>query len=336
MLQVCEALLLTVHLLAVNIASGAPFVGIWLAARARRGDGLADTIGRRLARWSLDGLAVGVLLGVALGAILWWLDQEAFFSALAQIEPRRLAFGGLELLVYYGLMAWYLASWGRWQRLGWMHPLIAVVAGTNLVYHFPLLFTVVGLIAERGPAAPASQPFVAWLRDPELLARVAHFCLASVAVTGAAVMLIARAQARDGRVSDADRGAVWGAHLMLWPSLLQLPLGLYVLLQLPERSRDTLLGNDLAATILFGIALLLTLGLMHQLATALLGKLRVEQTPRFVALLGLVVLLMVGARARARQPLLDRWQKTPQPVAAVVAPPPSFLNSPQPLETKRR
>lgn len=322
MLQLSLICLLAVHLVVVNVASGGPFVCIWLAARARRGDLAADLVGRKLARWSLDALSLGVLLGISLAALLWWLDERAFFQALARIEPRRLAFGGLELLVYYLLMAWYLASWGRWLRLRWMHPLIALIAGTNLVYHFPILFTVLAIIAERGETNSVAQPFVSWLLDPELLARVGHFCLASIAVTGAALLCLARTPAVRAEGS-ADRVATWGAHLMLWPTLLQLPLGLYVLLQLPERSRDALLGGDLWGTCLFAASLLAVMALLHQLGTAVIGQVRADESFKSIALIGLVVLLMVGVRERSRRPLLHRAapQTTARgPAGPVVAP----------------
>lgn len=334
MFQLSLICLLTVHLLAVNVASGAPFVCIWLSLRARRGDFAADLVGRRLARWSLDALSFGVLLGVALGAILWWLDQGAFVQALGRIEPRRLAFGGIELLFYFVLMAWYLARWGRPTRWFWLHPLVALMAGTNLIYHFPILFTVVAMIAERAGAADTSQPFVAWLRDPELLARVAHFCLASLAVTGAAMMMVvARSSELRTDETAANRAATWGAHCILWPSLVQLPLGLYVLLQIPERARDALLGDDLIGAAIFAIALLAVLMLLQQLATALLGHVRAVDAPKYVALLGLIVLLMVGARERSRQPLLKQPllnRAAPAPaVESATAPPTPSTPPPQ-------
>jgi hypothetical protein len=303
--QLGLTLLLAAHLLTVNVASGGPFVCIWLARRARRGDGAADAAGRQLARWSLDSLALGVVLGVALIGLLWWWHQSAFLDALGQIPPRRLAFGGFELLFFYAMMAWYVASWGRWQRLPWMHPLIAIVAGANLVYHFPTLFTVVALLEERGAAAESTRTFVAWLRDPELLARVAHFGLASLAVTGAALMAAAYGT-NVGGDANAERVARWGAHLILWPTLVQLPLGLCVLLLLAEPARDALLGNDLWGPAMFALGLLAVLALLQQLGTAVLGRIRRTDCAKSIALLATIVLLMVGARERARQPLIDR------------------------------
>ncbi len=310
MIQLGLTCLLAVHLVTVNVASAGPFVCIWLARRGRSGDQTADAVGRQLARWSLDALSLGVLLGVALIGILWASNQQAFLSALGRIEPRRLAFGGLELLFYYVLIAWYVVSWGRWRQFPWMHPSIAIVAGTNLVYHFPTLFTVVALMEERGAAAGAPQRFVTWLGDPELLARVAHFCLASLAVTGGALLFAAyrmdRSEHDIGRNEEFERVAGWGAQCILWPTLLQLPLGLYVLLALSEPARDRLLGGDLWGTAIFAAALLATLGLLHQLGTGLLGRIRSADCVKYIALLSLVVLLMVGARERARQPLVDR------------------------------
>lgn len=319
MLAVLQAgliLLLAMHLAAVNVAAGGPFVCLWLERRARRGDRAADLAGRQLARWSLDAIAFGVLLGVALIGLFWWLNEGTFLQALGRIEPRRIAFGGVELMVYYLLMAWYLASWGTPSRgtlkkAPWVHPLIAFVAGTNLVYHFPTLFIVVAIMAERGPASSTPAKFVSWLGEPELLARVGHFCLASLAVTGGALLWQAGRLAREQQQqqqpalipADIDRIATWGTHLMLWPTLAQLPLGLFVLLRITERSRDSLLGGDWAGTALFGAALLGVFALIYQLAIAVIGRVQVRDAGKQLALLGLVILLMVGARQRSRQPL---------------------------------
>ncbi|HEY2147203.1 MAG TPA: hypothetical protein VGH32_04655, partial [Pirellulales bacterium] len=60
-------LLLTVHLLAADLAMVGSLVAIWMECRAtKRGDSLAGLVGRRLAAWSFAGLIIGPVLGLAI------------------------------------------------------------------------------------------------------------------------------------------------------------------------------------------------------------------------------------------------------------------------------
>jgi len=96
--------------------------------------------------------------------------------------------------------------------------------------------------------------------------------------------------------------AAWGAWLALVPTLLQLPVGLWVLLQLPLAERDALLGSDLYATGLFALALLAALRLMHQLAAVALGDTERKQIVGSLSTMALVVALMVAAWTRSQAP----------------------------------
>src|SRR4029079_19472558 len=82
------------------------------------------------------------------------------------------------------------------------------------------------------------------LMDPQTVSRVLHIWLASLAVAGAVVMLrcIQMAKRQDMPVEVAARVAAGGARIALSATLLQLPIGAWVLLELPNSSRDQLMG----------------------------------------------------------------------------------------------
>ena len=65
------------------------------------------------------------------------------------------------------------------------------------------------------------------------------------------------------------------------------------------------MGSDLSATGLLGASLLLTLGLLHHLAAIAFGDTQRTVVLRAMAILGLLVLLMVGASHLSQPSLKD-------------------------------
>src|SRR5690606_13047621 len=65
LIELATVLLLALHLLAMNVASAGPLVGVWLARCGSREE-LGLRVGRRLAGRSLWALATGALLGGAM------------------------------------------------------------------------------------------------------------------------------------------------------------------------------------------------------------------------------------------------------------------------------
>jgi hypothetical protein len=92
--------------------------------------------------------------------------------------------------------------------------------------------------------------------------------------------------------------AVSGGRIALAATLLQIPVGLWVLSALPQQS--LLLGSDAVATLLFGGSVLGSLALLHQLAIWSLGDISRRRVWLSTALLCAVVLLMTGALNASR------------------------------------
>ena len=107
--------------------------------------------------------------------------------------------------------------------------------------------------------------------------------------------------------SESQRTALTrlGATIALAAAVAQLPAGLWVALELSETSRNALLGNDVAASVLFGLSLLLVLQLLHALAAIALGETHRSHVRRAALVTAVLVLLMVAARSRA-EPRLGR------------------------------
>ena len=314
LLDLLLILTLTPHLAAVGFAGVAPLVALGLEWRgARRENDLPDRVARYLAAQSMLWLCVGMLLGAAALGISWLRGGDAYFDAFRAFPLRRYWFGAAELAFSLGCLALYV-RWRPRKRSGRVgHRLLALLASTNLLYHFPALFTAVAVLVQRGAAGEV--PFLSMLADAEVLARVAHYLMAAVAATG--VFLLLAARSARFRADEAINGRIarWGGRLALPATLLQIPLGVYLLLVMPPLARQRLMFADPLASLLLAGGLATALGLMHQLAAAALGGCSPAEARRSAALFGLTLLLMVAARQQSR----ERTDAT-QPAATVATP----------------
>ncbi|MCP3695272.1 MAG: hypothetical protein GY917_23945, partial [Planctomycetaceae bacterium] len=169
--------------------------------------------------------------------------------------------------------------------------------------------------SQLDPAGEAlsSAQFRARLVDGYVVARTVHFCLAALAVTGIALVVFALKQSRNSETGeDPIRPARWGARLALVATLLQLPVGIWIVLEMGPGAQRQVMGGNLVATGLFGLSLLGTLALMHYLSALAFGKFRREVAVRTISLMILIVLLMTivarlsKEREAAAAPIIDR------------------------------
>ena len=296
-------LLFTAHLLAVNLAMAAPLVCIWLEHRqTRHADELAGKLGRRLAWYCCASAFLGVALG---GLMLWWLwhfEHSTFELTFGILPPLRWWFLIGEIVFYLACMASYAALWNKLRKRGLWHRLLAVVAATNLIYHFPPLF--VSLSVARNRPQMAGQPYnhQAFLKlwgDGEVLSRVVHHWLAAAAVAGVAVTILVICRVSSADAISSNRSlASSGAKLALVATALQVPVGLWVLIQLPGNSRIALLGQDAVAAGYFAVSILTALILLQTLGSIWLGETSRRQANTATVCLVLTVLLMVSALER--------------------------------------
>jgi hypothetical protein len=299
-------LLLALHLLLVDVAMAGPLVCIWLEWRGTRlANSASNDLARRLARVATQALVGGVLLGMILLAVRWASDDRGYFRAAAMIPASRLWFGLAELFFYLACMFAYLQFWDRLRAWRFVHRMLAVAASSNLMLHFPALFVIISVVSRRnliGDEPLDRAGYWQLLLDREVVSRVVHVWLSSMAVTG--VILMALAQ-RIGPASDKTVGqqrlVQYGAWLALIATVLQVPVGMWVTLEMPESARESLFGGDLVASSLFGISLLLVLYMAHTLSAVVQGDSSSAHVRRTLLAAAAIVLLMVGTRWRAQQ-----------------------------------
>lgn len=324
-----QILLTALHLTSVNAAFAGPILALWLdVRRTRHADAVADALGRRLLRVSLHGLYGGAVFGV-LSAFVWYNSHPAEVTAAAQALPTsRYYFAVAELVFSAVCFELWLMLWRRGSRRALVGRFLAVAAITNTIYHFPTLFAVLSVLSTRSNEAIAGISFLRHLGDGEVLARVAHFSAASLAVGGA--LLAALASLIGPRSSGprnsgsspieatpsepivvppasafdvAARLKARGGLISLITTVLQWPIGIVVVLQLPETSREALMGHSMSATMLFVISLVAVVVLMHRLSAVAFGETTRAEVRSALFWLGITIFLMTGVRHYAREPL---------------------------------
>lgn len=305
MLLIATSLLLGVHLLLVNVAMVGPLIAVWFDWRwGRNRQPFASELGRRLAWCSVLSLVAGSLPGLVLLAMRYGNDGR-YWRALEVVPRDRLWFAGAEFAFSLVTLLLYAALWNRWQKWRVVHRLVALAGASNLLMHFPAMFTVLSVISTRpallaGPIA--RDAYRRLLIDPEVLSRVVHVWAAAAAVTGVVVVWLALQLKRNvelsGESESTEPAVKFGARLAATATMLQFPIGIWVALAMPESSREPLLGGDAIATLAFLAALGLTMLLINLLSAIVLGDDKRTAARRSSLVMVAVILLMVATRLR--------------------------------------
>jgi hypothetical protein len=298
---------LTAHLLCVNVASGAPLLAAWLDWRGRRGEEAAARGAIYLARGAIAGLLAGALLGIVVGWLKWdadyravWLGPLSYKMWWAIIE----AVFSLVLLLGWWLWLPRAASGAAWAAT--VRGILAFLASTNLVYHFPVLFSVASRLIDEEqthgePIRGAEFRRLMMLGPTPALA--VHVALASLAAAGILLLGLALRSLRQGEGASAEKFSRWGGRTALVASLLQLPVGLWTLTALPAAAQSQLIGESTAGTLVFVAAMAAALWLINELAQISLGENTRPRLIRAMAAFVATVLLMVAMQQRSRPDL---------------------------------
>ena len=307
MLQLLHILLLSVHLICMNVASGAPLVCIWLEWKLSKGnDGAAKAAADYLAAMTVITLVAGSLLGLVMGVMLWTPEYATLWTKRL---GHKMHWGGLELLFSLAILAGYWA-WRKRATAGSMvgalcKTALLLFASTNLLYHFPPLFLIAGKLAD-GHAASAEpvegKLFVKEMLSGEIPALWVHFTVASLAMAGIMLLGLALRMGRRGSpAEEVSRVAVWGGCWGLVPSLLQLPVGVWVMSTLPPGSQSRIMGSSGLATVFFLTGIVAALWLLRELFSIAMGETARGNLIRAMSAMVVVVVLMTGTHQFAKE-----------------------------------
>ncbi|MBM4000453.1 MAG: hypothetical protein FJ297_13105 [Planctomycetes bacterium] len=298
------SLLLGCHLLCVNVATGGPLLAVALEWKEHRGDRAAGILGRRLLRAAIGGLLIGGMLGLASG----WPQWSVGLREVAARLPSKILFGIIEVAFSLILMLVHARFWRRATESSFaarcVRSFLAMLAFTNLAYHFPVLFTVISELVHAGGDATdgiASSEFRGLIVSGSVLPRSIHAILASIAVSGLWTAVLASDRNADSE-ENGWRLVRWGACWALIPTLVQIPVGLWVLTRLPPSGQRALMGGDLSATGLFLLAVLASLALCHLLAALAMGDTTRAKITQATVLMVVTVVAMTVVSQRIFRP----------------------------------
>lgn len=303
MSEIIPVLLLGLHLMAMNVATGGPLVGVWLEWREQKGDRLATLAADYLAKAVSYSLLAGIFLGLALG---WWSWSANYQSIWIGRLHYKLVWGVGELvfslLITVGYLQWRKSGKGRNGVYRWLRSGLLVLNGTNLLYHFPSLFLLAGQLMATSELTGADLRGAAFrerVATDGIPALVVHFGLASLAMGGMVLLglslrLLKQLPAEEAQ-SLSQRAAIWGGMIALSATIVQLPVGLWVLSSSTAALRSQLMGQHPVAAICFLISLPLALWLTQILVTIAMGETQRKELVKAMVAMVLVVMLMTAA-----------------------------------------
>jgi hypothetical protein len=303
--ELAVIMLLSAHLLCVNVASGGPIVAAWLDSRGtRHADDAAAKAAVALARWSLSGLLLGAALGLVVGWTRWDSDYRSLWTGPLSYKLHWAAVEAVFSLVL--MIGWWLwlpgkAGGSRWAMSA--RCLIALLAATNLLYHFPILFAVASHLLEADQTTGSrigGAEFRRLMVAGEAPALAIHVVLASLAVSGVVLSGLALRWQREGQEAEAAKLARWGGRWALVPSLLQLPVGLWTLLMLPAAAQSQIMGETTLGALLLVGSLAAALWLINDLVQISMGESNRGVLVRAMTAMLVTVTLMTAMQQQTR------------------------------------
>lgn len=285
-------LLLTLHLLCMNVSAGGPLLCVWLGRQ--RASGESKQLAVQMAVWSIWLLLAGILVGLAVGMLTFSLGDRALWDVLPNFR-RKIMWGMLELCFSLGWMGAYV-FWFRWRPpqgavARTLHASLPLLSATNLLYHFPPLLTVMAKVAAGELEVVGdvdAQTFRSLMYQPNVLAHTLHFAWASIAVSGVFLFRLA------GKIETPRPFHILGARWALAATAMQLPTGLWLMMTTPPAQQSRLVGGDTIVTGLFLTSMISGFYLLQTLAAISFGEDDAKLPRRSEWLLLGTVFLMTG------------------------------------------
>ena len=294
LLDMTVCVCLAAHLWSMNVSSVAPLFGVWL--QSRQPAEVTLDVARRTVSFGLAMLFVGVGLGLVIAGLMWWSGTRGLFEVLPLFH-HKLFWGAWELVFYAVCVGALLVMMRRSSSSPrWIHWALAILASTNLLYHFPPLFAVMSQAAEEPSSVTSAvgpREFRTLMMTGHVASLSVHFGLASFAVTAVEVAQRLLHAAADN-ASDVSRLARRAGAVALTATVLQIPVGGWLLMRIDAIDQQQILGQNGLATALFGASVLGSFWLMHLLASMTFGEGQPSHTRMARRVMALIILLMTA------------------------------------------
>lgn len=302
MLELLLVTSMAVHFLALNLACAGPLVCIWFHFFGKDGD-LRDRLGKSLAWLSLAAFVLGMLTG---GVLVFVAPSAGLRDAMGRFPVHAYKMAAIELVFSFVFMLIYAGCWKPLRRVRWLHALISLLAASNLLYHFPPMMVILGKLATNPSWTPTpilDRPaFRGLMFCGDVFSLTSHFGLASLAVASVAVLvLLSRLPGGDLEQQPVKQIARKAAGLALLSSVLQIPVGIWVLATTTGVERSALTGGDPLSSLMFVGGLILTFLLLQRLVAVAMGEFDSRSLRRVGVLLVVLILLMTATLRGSRR-----------------------------------
>jgi len=281
----------------IAIAAAGPLLCIPLNAKQLNRKDSAErdaywALGTTLSRHANIALIVGSVLGLIVAVLVWNED----FHQRCHILKTRFMYAAVEWVFSCVLLLithrWWLKRPDGFKPF-LLRSLLIVLATTNLLYHFPIIFmlvheipTIVVIELESNGAELSRQQFYEYAFSSSMLVRWLHIVISMLMLSFAYVAVMALRFARDA--SDvaretAVRAVSWSARNVLILLFAQVGFGLMALLTM--ENSQLIMGGDVLVTALFGGSMCLLLVQMQQWTSLLSRKIDPQAVARAVTTL---------------------------------------------------
>lgn len=293
-----------VHILFINVLLGGSFASVWFnLAGAVKGNKTYDRAGYLMTTPVTISENMGALWGVAPLLIVSVMFTAFWYSSVVMISPQilHIIYGNIVAFLFSYL---YKFSWPHLQQRKGLH-LSFGVASVLIFFSLPFVFmTAVQLYLTPG-TWEVGMRFWDVLFRADIFFRLAHFFLASFAVTGVFMMLFGAAKQKNP--DDAEAGAVLVKTGKSWfavTTVLNLLVGLLTFFQFPSYGIEAFFSSNYVFVLTAGVLAAIAAG-----GLVISELLATEPSPRttkwVVSLLAVTVLAMATSRHGMRLMLLE-------------------------------
>jgi hypothetical protein len=296
-LQIIQIVGQILHLLVIAVAAAGPLLCIPLNAKQLNRKDAAErnaywSLGTTLSRHANIALILGSVFGLIVAALVW--NPE--FHQRCHILKTRFMYAGIEWMFSFVLLLithrWWL------KRPDGLKPfvlrsLLIILATTNLLYHFPIIFMLVhevpaSIVAdlESTGAELSRAQFYEYAFSNSMLARWLHIVISMLMLSFAYVAVISLRSARDANdvaQETAVRTVNWASRNVLILLFAQVGFGLMTLLTM--ENSELVMGGDVLVTALFSAAMCLMLLQMQQWTALMSRKINPQAVARAVTTL---------------------------------------------------
>jgi hypothetical protein len=294
-------LLLTffVHVIFMNCLLGGVLLALWSRIRSRTSGDAHGLLADQLARLLPTLVAGTVTFGVAPLLFLQVLFGQFFFSSSVIMGWPWFTVVPILILAYYGT---YLQSFAADKLGAFRLPLFVLTALLFVTIAFIYTNNVTLMLRpDRWGEIYFTNPGgTNWNSgEPMLLARYLHMVLGAVAVAGLFAAWLGRFKQKSDP-TQADFLRRHGLSVFAWLTAVNIGVGLWFYLTLESPVRKLMMGESLAATILFGVGAILSVVLLGLVARAKLSRNGNGLTlVTVVAAITLVDMILLRDRVRA-------------------------------------